>query len=98
MDLVFCLECLDAPVGSTAGVSRHPRLEIEPRRGVAWREEHNIISYLARALSVTFKLNISFASIACEQQTHFRSSLLSLGREATTGNASAVRRLLLHHP
>ena len=39
--------------------------------------------------------------IACEQQTHFRSSLLSLrkvaiffgGREATTGNASAVRRL-----
>ena len=36
-------------------------------------------------------------SIACEQQTHFRSSLLSLlffgGREATTGNASAVRSL-----
>ena len=32
--------------------------------------------------------------LACEQQTHFRSSLLSLGgREATTGNASAVRRL-----
>ena len=36
--------------------------------------------------------------VACEQQTHFRSSLLSLqkiggGREATTGNASAVRRL-----
>ena len=60
------------------------------------------------------------ACIACEQQTHFRRSLLSLrkggkskseiekkignrvalslrkgGREATTGNASAVRRLLL---
>ena len=37
--------------------------------------------------------------VACEQQTHFRSSLLSLlffgGREATTGNASAVRRLKL---
>ena len=35
-------------------------------------------------------------SVACEQQTHFRSSLLSLlfgGREATNGNASAVRRL-----
>ena len=35
-------------------------------------------------------------SLACEQQTHFRSSLLSLlfgGREATNGNASAVRRL-----
>ena len=34
--------------------------------------------------------------VACEQQTHFRSSLLSLlaeAREATTGNASAVRRL-----
>ena len=37
--------------------------------------------------------------LACEQQTHFRWSLLSLrkifsgGREATTGNASAVRRL-----
>ena len=72
MGSVFYLECLDAPVGSIAGASRHPRLEIEPRRGVAWREEHNIISYLARALSVTFKLNISFASLACEQQTHFR--------------------------
>ena len=37
-----------------------------------------------------------FMFVACEQQTHFRSSLLSLrkiGREATTGNASAVRRL-----
>ena len=38
-------------------------------------------------------------SLACEQQTHFRSSLLSLrylfgGREKTTGNASAVRRLV----
>ena len=38
---------------------------------------------------------LSFASllIACEQQTHFRSSPLPLffvGREATTGNASAV--------
>ena len=41
--------------------------------------------------------------LTCEQQTHFRSSLLSLGkiatlffggREETTGNASAVRRLL----
>ena len=33
-------------------------------------------------------------SLACEQQTHFRSSLLSLRKiEATTGNASAVRRL-----
>ena len=34
--------------------------------------------------------------IACEQQTHFRSSLLSLrkrGKEVTTGNASAGRRL-----
>ena len=33
--------------------------------------------------------------VACEQQTHFRSSLLSLlaeAREATTANASAVRR------
>ena len=36
-------------------------------------------------------------SVACEQQTHFRSSLLSLrkigGKEATTGIASAVRRV-----
>ena len=41
--------------------------------------------------------------LTCEQQTHFWSSLLSLGkiatlffggREETTGNASAVRRLL----
>ena len=34
--------------------------------------------------------------VACEQQTHFRSSLLFLlaeAREATTRNASAVRRL-----
>ena len=31
--------------------------------------------------------------LACEQQTHFRSSLLSLRKIATTGNASAVRRL-----
>ena len=47
------------------------------------------------------KINLS-QFLACEQQTHFRSSLLSLGerererereREATTGNASAVRRL-----
>ena len=29
--------------------------------------------------------------VACEQQTHFRSSLFG-GREATTENASAVRR------
>ena len=28
-----------------------------------------------------------------ERGIHFRSSLLSLGRDATTGNASAVRRL-----
>ena len=35
--------------------------------------------------------------VAYEQQTHFRSSLLSLQKiegEATTGNASVVRRLL----
>ena len=35
-------------------------------------------------------------TLACEQQTHFRLLPLSLffgGREATTGNASAVRRL-----
>ena len=33
--------------------------------------------------------------VACEQQTHFRSSLLSLRKIiATTGNASAVRRPL----
>ena len=32
--------------------------------------------------------------VACEQQTHFRSSLLSLRKKGTkTGNASAVRRL-----
>ena len=34
--------------------------------------------------------------LTCEQQTHFRSSLLSVWereKEATTGNASAVRRL-----
>ena len=34
--------------------------------------------------------------VACEAQTYFRSSLLSLflgGREATTGNTSALRRL-----
>ena len=32
--------------------------------------------------------------LACEQQTHFRSLLLSLGKIATTGNTSAVGRLL----
>ena len=40
---------------------------------------------------------IAIPSIACEQQTYFRSSLLSIlffgGREATTGNTSVVRRL-----
>ena len=36
----------------------------------------------------------TWSKIACKQQKHFRSSLLSLrGRQATTGNASAVRRL-----
>ena len=36
------------------------------------------------------------ALATCEQQMHFRSLLLSLrGREATTGNASAVRKLWL---
>ena len=43
-------------------------------------------------------LSHSNHSLACEPQTHFRSSLLSLfvgGREATTGNASAVRRLTI---
>ena len=40
---------------------------------------------------------MSFESyIACEQQTYFRSSLLFGGREATTGNASAVRMLKEH--
>ena len=39
------------------------------------------------------KNHLSFQfQVACEQQTRFRSSL-SLPREATTGNASAVRRL-----
>ena len=40
-------------------------------------------------------------AVACERQTHFRSSLLSLlfgGRGATTGNASAVRRLYKRRP
>ena len=40
---------------------------------------------------------IAIPSIACEQQTYFRSSLPSIlffgGREATTGNTSVVRRL-----
>ena len=40
---------------------------------------------------------IAISSIACEQQTYFRSSLLSIlffgGRDATTGNTSVVRRL-----
>ena len=42
----------------------------------------------------------TWVPLACEKQTHFRSSLLSLrifgGREATTGNASAVRKLGSH--
>ena len=37
---------------------------------------------------------LTSSTLACEPQTHFRSSLLFL-REATTGNASAVRRLRL---
>ena len=42
---------------------------------------------------------ISARKVACEQQTYFRLSLLSLrkltfgGREGTTGNTSAVHRL-----
>ena len=54
-----------------------------------------------RFLKINFESLIFFWGggwefVACEQQTHFRSSLLSLlaeAREATTGNASAVRRL-----
>ena len=51
---------------------------------------------------------IFYLLLACEAQTHFQSSLLSLlffgGREATTGNASALRRnyylpnLKMHKP
>ena len=53
----------------------------------------------------TFNPFFSFLSLASEQQTHFRSSLLSLrkvgkmeGRDATTGNASVVRRLSCPRP
>ena len=41
------------------------------------------------------KLDLADQRLACEEQTYFRSSLLSLGgREATTGNTSALRRLI----
>ena len=36
----------------------------------------------------------SCPTVACEAQTYFRSSLLFGGREATTGNTSAFRRLV----
>ena len=49
------------------------------------------------------KLDKATELLACEQQTYFRLSLLSLplffgGAEATPGNTSAVRRLLSCHP
>ena len=47
-------------------------------------------------------VSVLYQSLSCEPQTHFGSSLLCLlffgGREATTGNASAVRRLTSHLP
>ena len=52
-------------------------------------------SYVCSILSYT-NIRLAYERIACEGQTYFRSSLLSLrkeGREATTGNTSALRRL-----
>ena len=45
--------------------------------------------------SIFLYFSVTVISVACEQQTYFRSLLLFLrgGREATTGNTSAVRRL-----
>ena len=44
-------------------------------------------------------ISVAGLDLACEQHTYFRSSFLSPpqklgGREATTGNTSAVRRLV----
>ena len=41
-------------------------------------------------IPVKVNCNYTRGRVACEAQTHFRSSLL---REATTGNASALRRI-----
>ena len=58
----------------------------------AWCVANSIKSHLGYQ-----EVTIEATSVACEQHTHFWSSLLPLrkgGREVTTGNASAVRRLL----
>ena len=72
-----------------------------------WEGDPNIVPPLQRPKSKLFKrLNMKLkvprvrAPVTCEQQTHFRSSLLSIRKiatfwrkKATTGNASVVRRL-----
>ena len=83
---------------------------------IDYRGRHNVVktsvthSPAARVPLLCFYYILTSASVAYEQQTYFRSSLLNLslrkivlplgfadailgGREATTGNASAVRKL-----
>ena len=52
---------------------------------------------LSSLLHLYLSLDYNYYELACKQQTHFRSLLLSSrGREATTGNASAVRKLIMN--
>ena len=52
------------------------------------------ILWTDQVLRMLYSNCLFYLYLACEAQTHFRSSLLALGgREATTGNASALRRL-----
>ena len=65
---------------------------------VIWTLKRQIINdssrwTLLRSFLRLSYLNLTSTAVACEPRTHFRSSLLSLRREAKTENASAVRRL-----
>ena len=65
-----------------------------------WQNDRGMLFFLVAGVFISqlfITKHKTRPKIACERQTYFRSSLLSLllfgGREATTGNASAVRRL-----
>ena len=64
---------------------KHVRIQCYYER-ISWKK-HIPLSHKSKQSAV--KEVLATFLVACEQQTHFRSSL-----EATTGNASAVRRLL----
>ena len=79
-----------------------PAIASHPVLDQKWGENEDVCRYRYRRQQRWLSFAAEFCKpaglcVACEQQTHFRSSLLSLrkigGREGKTGNASTVRRL-----